>query len=268
MASAFAVHRALDAGGALLGPIVAFALLAQVPGAFDVVWVTSFVFAMLGVAALWLYVPNSAASPSARERISRRAIPALISSRRFLALTGCAMLLSVATISDGFIYLVLQKQGGTNAGFMPLFYVATAASYLLLSIPVGVCADRIGRGRILVGGYVVLGLVYFLLLSLPTVGVTVQVACLLLLGLYYAGTEGVLMAMVSTLVPPEPRTTGIAVLATAIALGKLASSLLFGWIWETHGVWYAIAASGGLLMLALSVTGLCLRTTGRGYRHA
>src|SRR5262245_24954519 len=49
MASAFAVHRALDAGGALLGPIIAFALLAQVPGAFDVVWVTSFVFAVLGV---------------------------------------------------------------------------------------------------------------------------------------------------------------------------------------------------------------------------
>src|SRR6266511_686986 len=58
MASAFAVHRALDAGGALLGPIVAFILLAQMPGAFDVLWVTSFLFAILGVAALWLYVPG------------------------------------------------------------------------------------------------------------------------------------------------------------------------------------------------------------------
>src|SRR5262245_7840187 len=44
MASAFAVHRALAAGGALLGPIVAFFLLTRMPGAFDVLWVTSFLF--------------------------------------------------------------------------------------------------------------------------------------------------------------------------------------------------------------------------------
>jgi MFS family permease len=269
MASAFAVHRALDAGGALLGPIVAFALLARLPGAFDVVWMTSFVFALLGVAALWLYVPKSAARRSPDEQpISRRSLPILISSRRFLTLTGCAMLLSVATVSDAFIYLVLQEKGGTNAGFVPLFYVATAASYMLFSIPVGVCADRFGRARILVGGYFALALVYFVLAALPTVSVTVQVACLLLLGLYYAGTEGVLVAMVSTMVTRETRTTGIAVLATAVALGKVGSSLLFGWIWETRGVWNAIAAFGGLLMLALPAAGLCLRRIGSDYRHA
>src|SRR5262247_2760208 len=62
MATAFAVHRALDAGGALLGPIVAFALLAQLPGAFDVLWLTSFLVAILGVASLWLFVPRPKAS--------------------------------------------------------------------------------------------------------------------------------------------------------------------------------------------------------------
>jgi Major Facilitator Superfamily len=36
--SAFAVHRMLDAGGMLLGPIIAFGLLWLVPAAFDVVW--------------------------------------------------------------------------------------------------------------------------------------------------------------------------------------------------------------------------------------
>src|SRR5262245_13751545 len=269
MATAFAVHRALDAGGALLGPIVAFALLAYVPGAFDVVWVTSFVFAMLGIAALWLYVPSSVANLSSHGRwSSRRSISTLITSRRFLVLTGFAMLLSVATVSDGFIYLVLQEKGSTNAGFVPLFYVATAGSYMLLSLPVGVCADRVGRAPIFVGGYLALVVLYALFLSQSTVGVTVQVACLLLLGLYYAGTAGVLMAMISTLIPPETRTTGIAVLATSVALGKLVSSLLFGWIWETHGVWYAIVAFGGLLMLALAAAGMCLRTLGGADRNA
>src|SRR5262249_41597331 len=211
MASAFAVHRALDAGGALLGPIVAFILLAQMPGApeaFDVLWMTSFLFAILGVAVLWLYVPRPKEelfpSPIPDERKgSRRSLSVLFASPHFVALAGCALLLSVGTANDGFIYLVLLKKSGTNSCFLPLFYAATAASYALFSIPAGLCADRFGRGPIFLGGYAVLGAVYLLLLLMPTIGLTAQAGCLLLLGIYYAGTEGVLMAMASAAVPPE-----------------------------------------------------------------
>src|SRR5215813_6410983 len=92
MASAFAVHRALDAGGALLGPIVAFILLAQMPGApeaFDVLWMTSFLFAILGVAVLWLYVPRPKEelfpSPIPDERKgSRRSLSVLFASPHFV----------------------------------------------------------------------------------------------------------------------------------------------------------------------------------------
>ena len=56
LASAFGLHRALDAAGALLGPLVAFVLIAGYPGRFELVWVVSFVFAVLGVAAIVLLV--------------------------------------------------------------------------------------------------------------------------------------------------------------------------------------------------------------------
>jgi MFS family permease len=264
MATAFAVHRALDAGGALLGPIVTFILLAQIPGGFDVLWVTSFLFAILGVAALWLYVPrqkeNLFHQPFGEERkFSRRSLSVLFTSPHFVPLAGCGLLLSLGTANDGFIYLALMQKGGTNSGFVPLFYVATAASYVLFSIPAGICADRFGRNSIFLGGYAVLGTIYLLLLSMPTIGLPAQVGCLLLLGLYYAGTEGVLMAMASAAVPPEMRASGLAILATAIALGKAGSSLLFGWIWELYGSRSAIFTSGAILMAAMLATGFCLR---------
>lgn len=269
MASAFSVHRALDAGGALLGPIIAFVLLAQMPGAFDVLWVTSFLFAILGVAALWLYVPKPKANlfPVDR-RISGLSLPALFTSPRFVALAGCGLFLSLSTINDGFIYLILQQKGGTNSGYLPLFFVATAASYMLFSIPAGIFADRFGRATIFLGGYAILGFIYLLWLSMPEIGVTTQIGCLLLLGLYYAGTEGVLMAMTSAAVPPEMRTSGLAILATAIALGKMGSSLLFGWIWDAYGVWSAISVFGAVLMAAVFAAGFCLRFIGRKYSHA
>jgi MFS family permease len=267
MASAFAVHRALDAGGALLGPIIAFILLAQMPGAFDVLWVTSFLFAILGVAALWLYVPRPKEDlfprPFSDERkFSRRWLSVLFTSPHFVALAVCGLLLSLGTATDGFIYLVLQKKSGTNSGFLPLFYVATAASYALFSIPAGICADRFGRGSIFMGGYAVLGIIYLLLLFMPTIGLPAQVSCLLLLGLYYAGTEGVLMAMASAAVPPEARASGLAVLATAIAMGRMGSSLLFGWIWGAYDVRPAIVIFIVILMAATLVAGFCLRVIG------
>src|SRR4051812_24626865 len=55
---AFGVHRTLDTIGAALGPLAAFALLALVPGSYDSVFVTSFVFALIGLAVLVLFVPN------------------------------------------------------------------------------------------------------------------------------------------------------------------------------------------------------------------
>ncbi|HEY9434033.1 MAG TPA: MFS transporter [Blastocatellia bacterium] len=273
MASAFAVHRALDAGGALLGPIIAFILLAQMPGAFDVLWVTSFLFAILGVAALWLYVPRPKDSlfpqPLSDERkLSRRSLSVLFASPHFVALAGCGLLLSVGTAADGFIYLILQQKGGANSGFLPLFYVATAASYALFSIPAGLCADRFGRVSIFLGGYAVLGGIYLLLLFMPTVGLPAQAGCLLLLGIYYAGTEGVLMAMASAAVPPEARASGLAVLATAIALGKMGSSLLFGWMWDAYGVRPTIVTFAAILMAATLVAGFSLRVIGGKRSHA
>ena len=46
---------------------------------------------------------------------------------------------------------------------------------------------------------------------------------------------GILMAMASAIIPPEFRTSGIALIATCVGLGKLGSSLLFGYAWHTLG---------------------------------
>ena len=58
LGTAFGVHRALDTAGAMLGPLVAFGLLALVPRAFDAVFVVSFCVAMIGLGLLVLFVKN------------------------------------------------------------------------------------------------------------------------------------------------------------------------------------------------------------------
>ncbi len=234
MATSFAVHRAMDAGGSLLGPITAFLLVSRMPNAYGSLWIVSFVFALLGVAVLLLLVDNPLGTIDSDRASLRGAMQFLRTNREFQTVAIAGSLLGLATVSDAFVYLLLQEQSGMATQFFPLYYVATASVYMLLSVPVGRVADRMGRKPVLLGGYALLGLVYVLLATgLFTTGF--PVVPLLLFGAYYAATEGVLMAIASTIIPSGLRTTGLALLTTGIGIGKMVSSVAFGWLWESQG---------------------------------
>jgi MFS family permease len=261
LATAFGVHRAFDTAGAMLGPLVAFALLALVPGAFDAIFVVSFCLAVMGVGVLVLFVENPPAATAARGRVpSLRAALGLLAAPRFRALVLAGALLSLATISDGFIYLTLQRRLSFGVGYFPLLYVATALVYLLLAVPVGRLADRAGRERVFVAGYALLGGVYAILL-LPTTNLPVLLGCLVLLGAYYAATDGILMALASAVLPADLRTSGLALLTTATGLARLLASVLFGALWTWSSVHTAIILYGAALALAILLTVALLART-------
>ena len=109
----------------------------------------------------------------------------------------CALLLALTTVSDGFLYLMLQKRNDTPANMLPLFYVGTASFYMLFSLPVGLLADRWGRTRVLIAGFAVLPLIYLGLLAGPFFGVF-DVALMLASTLHAIATGNLLPAGVET----------------------------------------------------------------------
>jgi len=263
LASAFALHRSLDAGGALLGPLVALLILSLLPGGYDVVWIVSLAFAVLGLATLALFVPQPRLpQPAAiRDREPTTRWPAA-DAKRFRVLSICALLLAASTVSDGFVFIRLQQASGVGAGAFPLYYVAVSCVFMLASVPAGRVADRLGPPAVLLAGYGLLVVAYALLLAAPQAGVIAQSTIIVLMGLYYAGTEGVMMALGSGLLPENRRTTGLAVLASVIGLGKAASSVAFGWLMQAHGSDFAIVAFMALLPVAIVIAALTMRRAG------
>lgn len=255
LALAFGVHRALDTAGALLGPLVAFGVLALLPDAYDVVFVTSFCLALVGLGTLLLFVENPAEDRPARLRspVSLRAAVGLLRGPRYRAMMLTGSALSLVTMGDAFLYLSLQRRLALDVTFFPLLYVATALAYLLLAIPVGRLADRIGRGRVFLGGHVFLLLAYLGLL-LPDIGLAAAVACLGLLGGFYAATDGVLMAVASGTLPVRLRTSGLALLTTATGLARFVASVSFGLVWSGWGLEAAVVLFAVGLLAALLLT--------------
>ncbi|MBW8487180.1 MFS transporter [Actinomadura parmotrematis] len=242
---AFGVHRAMDTAGALLGPLAAFAVLSASHQQYDPVFAVSFCFAALGVVILALFVRDRAGAAGA----SIRATLAVLRRPAFARVCGGALLLGAATVSDAFVYLLLQRTTGMPIRYFPLLPVGSAAVYLLLAVPLGVVADRVGRRAVFLAGHAVLLACYGLLLS-PLDGAVLVAGCLALHGAFYAATDGVLMAIAAPMLPEGTRAGGLAVLQTGQAFAGFVGSLAFGAAWTWWGPHTALLAGAAALAAA------------------
>jgi len=266
LARSFGVHRMLDNIGAAAGPMIAFLVLLMIPNGFSTVFVVSLAFAVIGVAVLGLVVPdmradglrgieaNSGAGQTAGSPKQRRRLFAFSWSHlrepglgKLLISAG---LLGLLTIGDGFIYLVLQDRDSFAVQWFPLLFVGTNIVFLAFAIPLGRLADRVGRVPVFVGGHIALLACYFLAAA-PFGGLWSTVGCLILLGGFYAATDGVLAALASQLTPQGKLATGIASAQTVVALSRMTASAGFGVLWYAVGAPTAMVAAGALLACAV-----------------
>ncbi|WP_248580540.1 MFS transporter [Nocardioides sp. InS609-2] len=247
---AFGVHRTLDTVGAALGPLIAFSILWVIPDGYVTVMIVSLAFAVLGVALLGLLVPDERprekleVAPGREFRWRDVAEPRL---NRLLVIAG---LLGILTVGDGFLYLALIDQQDFDATWFPLLYVGTNTAFLVLATPLGALADRIGRARMLVFGHAAL-LGAYACVALASGGALFTVLTLVLLGTFYAATDGVIAALAGRLVAPTVRASGIATAQTVVALARLLASFGFGVLWYAVGPRTALLIVGGALLVAV-----------------
>ncbi|MFD8306407.1 MFS transporter [Streptomyces sp. NPDC059690] len=274
---AFGVHRAMDTTGALLGPLTAFLILRAAADGYDAVFGVSACVAVLGVLVLVLFVPGrrrAAGTPGAsdagataaeegsaaggRQPVRVREALALLRLPRLRALAGCAALLGLTTVSDAFVYLLLQRRTGIAEEWFPLLPLGTAAVFLVLAVPVGSLADRIGRRTVFLAGHAVLLTGYALLLWTPATP-ALPFLVLALHGTFYAATDGVLPAALAGVVPDHLRASGLAIVGTSQALARFCCSLAFGAAWTMWGPGPALAGSAAGLLCCATVAGMVLR---------
>lgn len=254
LGAAFGVHRAMDTLGAFAGPLVAFLVLRAAPRRYDAVFVSSFCIALIAVVVLVLFVRDHR-EPLERGAASLRAATALLRRRDFAATVLTACLLGLATVGDGFVYLLLQRELDVAIAYFPLLPLGTNAVYLALAYPLGRLADRAGRWNVFVAGITALAGTYVILLAAPPGG-PLLVGTLTLYGVFYAATDGVLMAVAAPAVDARLRAGGLALVQTAAVTAAAGSSLAFGGLWTWAGPSVALVVAAAT---ALGAAGLAWR---------
>ncbi|GAB3911517.1 MFS transporter [Kibdelosporangium lantanae] len=246
MGAAFGVHRAMDTVGAFCGPLLTTLILVRMGNAPGPVFVVSFVFAAIGLVVLAAFVRDHKPQARPKNKVSVRAGVKLLADKRFRRATVAAAVLGLCTISDAFVFVVLQKTSGVPVGLLPLLPLGTAAVFLLGAAPIGRLADRLGRWKVFFAGHVLLLGTYVTLLVSGGGYLAVAIA-LLAHGSFYACTDGVLMAYASGFVPAELRATGMSTIQTGQAVARMVSSVVFGVM--LAGM--AMAAAVGVLAAAM-----------------
>jgi MFS family permease len=255
LAAAFGVHRAMDAAGVIVGPLLAFWMLSSMYGRFDAIFVVSFAIALIGLAILVLLVEDRSGDVE-RERRVAVDVPGLLRNGPFVSVAMVAALTSLVVVSDAFLYLLLQWKRGSGAESIPLLYAGTATAYLVLAAPIGRLADRIGRRPVFLMGQACMVLVYAGV-AVFNIELWTLALFLLLHGAYYAATDGVIAALVSGSTPPDVRASGLAALNTATSLTRLAGSVVVGIVWSWRGpatvVTIALVATIAVLVISMFV---------------
>ncbi|MFC8583562.1 MFS transporter [Streptomyces sp. NPDC057217] len=260
---AFGTHRAMDTTGALLGPLAAVALLWATTEAYEAVFAVSFCVGAFGVLLWVLLVPGRGSAPgpgappsppapgepSAPPR-ARGGLFAALRTPAYRRIVLCAGLLGAATIGDAFLYLLLQRRLAFDATWFPFLPLGAAAVYLLLAVPAGRLADRVGRRGPFLYGHGALLLAYGLLLA-PVPDAAALAGVLVLLGVFYAATDGVLMALTGPFLAEGRQAGGLALVQTVQALARVGAAVAFGALWTASGQETALAAALVALAAAL-----------------
>jgi predicted MFS family arabinose efflux permease len=244
----------------MIGPLMAFGILALAPLAFTSVFLVSFCVAIAGLGVIVLLVPRRPERSGAKPTLSLRQVAPLLLVRRFRALVLAASLLGATTISDAFLYLAFQRHLDLAPAAFPLLFAGVSLAFMLLAVPVGKLADRVGAGRVFLGGYVLLLPVYASLL-VSGWGYLALGLALALVGASYAATDGVLAALASSMLAEDVRGSGLSVLTTATNLSRFLASVAFGALWTLAGLNTAVLVAAFALTVAIVVTAVVLRST-------
>jgi len=172
--------------------------------------------------------------------------------RRFVIVTGIAVLLTLARFSEAFLVLRAQALGMPLAS-VPWVMVAMTVVYAVVAFPAGVLADRGHTPRLIAGGLA--ALVAADLVLAQASGAAGVLAGAGLWGLHLALTQGLLSAMVAAVAPAELRGTAFGVFNLACGVALFVASALAGLLWDAIGpqaTFYAGAAFTLLAMAALA----------------
>lgn len=221
----FGLQKAMDNSGAIAGPLMAFLILSALPGNYRLIFLLAGIPALLAIAVIALGIREAGKHKDELFKVFHvRDFPA-----RYWFFLVIVFIFTLGNSTDALL-LVKANEAGLKVAFIPLVFLLTNSVSVVASIPVGSLADRIGKEKILIAGFLIYALVYY------GFGLTENkgsiVALFALYGLYSAATDGIQKAFISDIIDKNKKGTGLGIYNALLGLTLLPASLIAGILYD------------------------------------
>ena len=227
LARAFSFHRAMDCLGAVAGPAIALLLLRGHNNNYQLVFWLSMIPGALAVLCIILFIQEKKQAPLPHADRPRLTLKHFDWKVKYFILI--ATLFALGNSSDAFLIL-RAEQIGIAPVVIPAVYLTFNLVYALSAIPAGIMADRFGKKRVILLGFLLFAGLYYGFASAQT-----SSAIWLLFGAYglFMGlTEGIQKSFLATIIPPEFKATAFGLYGTAVGIATFPASLIGGLLWD------------------------------------
>jgi MFS family permease len=253
--AAYGLRQALDSVGAVLGPLLALALMLLLSGDIRAVMWAGVAPALLAVAVLVAFVREPERDPArgpSGAKLSVADVRRL--PREFWLVVLLGAVFTLARFSEAFLVL-RAEDAGLGLAVVPAVMVVMNLCYAGAAFPAGAAADRVGARKLLL-----LGLVLLVMADLVLAAASSPVPVLAgaaLWGLHMAFTQGLLAKLVADAAPADLRGTAFGLFNLVSGGALLLANLIAGGLWSAHGAAATFAA--GAAFAAVAAIGVSAR---------
>ena len=238
---AFGFHQAMDNVGAVVGPLLATALLAA-GASMRTVFAVAVIPGIAATALATAVRETPASAPEPAPAPARPLAPPFLPS--YLLILA---LFSLGNSSDAFL-LLRARSLGVARELIPVLWATLNLSKVVWAYLGGNLADRLSRTKVIAAGWIVFAAVYGGLAA-STRAWHVW-ALFVVYGIFYGLTEPVEKALVKDLAPASTRGRAYGAYNFVIGASALPAGLLTGAIWRQAGAPAALATGATMALAA------------------
>jgi MFS family permease len=226
LARAFSFHRAMDTMGAVVGPSLAIFFLGMFNNNYRRIFWLSMAPGIIAVLLIIIFIKEKKNLQPQSEK-PRLTLSHFSWKAKFFIII--ATLFALGNSSD--VFLILRAgQVGVPTIVIPAVYLMFNLVYSLSAIPAGIAADKFGRKRIILLGFILFAVLYY---GFAIAGSITAIWVLFgLYGLFMGLTEGIQKAFLTSIIPQDFKATAFGVYGTSVGLATLPASLIGGLLWD------------------------------------